>query len=79
MEIFVEKEQCSAKNNYICRRLRNNNPFVQTPDFSQVEQAQQNWVHKGFGKHNYYMSYDKFRRDTYFYSGYNNPLSLWDR
>jgi hypothetical protein len=39
----------------------------------------QNFVHQRFGKANYYMSYDEFRRSTYFYTGYRNPLSLWDR
>jgi hypothetical protein len=43
-----------------------------------IHNITQNWVHKGFGKQNYYMSYDFFRKGTYFYTGYNNPLSLWD-
>jgi RHS repeat-associated protein len=44
-----------------------------------VHNNTQNWVHQGFGKANYYMSYDEFKRGTYFYTGYRNPLSLWDR
>jgi hypothetical protein len=45
-----------------------------------VHNMTQNLVHKQrFGNQNYYMSYDEFRRGTYFYSGYRNPLSIWDR
>jgi hypothetical protein len=35
--------------------------------------------HQGFGRQNYYMSYDEFQSGGYFYTGYRNPLSLWDR
>lgn len=44
-----------------------------------IHNLTQNWVHKGFGKQNYYMSYDEFRSGGYFYSGYYNPHSLWER
>lgn len=43
-----------------------------------VHNLTQNMVHK-FMSTPYYMSYDEFRRGAYFYTGYRNPLSLWDR
>jgi len=43
-----------------------------------VHNITQNWVHHGFGKQNYYMSYDEFKSGPYFYTGYRNPFSLWD-
>jgi RHS repeat-associated protein len=44
-----------------------------------IHNLTQNWVHKGFGKQNYYMSYDEFKTGGFFYSGYHNPFSLWER
>ncbi len=43
-----------------------------------VHNLTQNMVHK-FMSTPYYMSYDEFRGGGYFYTGYRNPLSLWDR
>lgn len=43
-----------------------------------VHNLTQNMVHK-FMKTPYYMSYDEFKTGGYVYSGYNNPLSLWER
>jgi RHS repeat-associated protein len=43
-----------------------------------VHNLTQNMVHK-FMDTPYYMMYDEFRRGGYFYTGYRNPLSLWDR
>jgi hypothetical protein len=43
-----------------------------------VHNLTQNMVHK-FMDTPYYMSYDEFRGGGYFYTGYRNPLSLWDR
>ena len=43
-----------------------------------IHNLTQNWIHKGFGKQNYYMSYDDFNKGWFSYTGYNNPLSLWN-
>jgi hypothetical protein len=43
-----------------------------------VHNLTQNMTHK-FMDTPYYMSYDEFRKGGYFYTGYRNPLSLWDR
>jgi hypothetical protein len=43
-----------------------------------VHNLTQNMVHK-YMNTPYYMSYDEFRGGGYFYTGYRNPLSLWDR
>jgi hypothetical protein len=43
-----------------------------------VHNLTQNMVHK-FMSTPYYMSYDEFRSGGYFYTGYRNPVSLWDR
>ncbi|MDR2408444.1 MAG: hypothetical protein LBE13_10090 [Bacteroidales bacterium] len=43
-----------------------------------VHNMTQNMVHK-FMNTPYYMSYDEFRRGGYFYTGYRNPFSLWER
>jgi hypothetical protein len=43
-----------------------------------VHNLTQNMVHK-FMDTPYYVTYDEFRRSGYFYTGYRNPLSLWDR
>jgi len=42
-----------------------------------VHNLTQNMVHK-YMSTPYYMSYDEFRRGGYFYTGYRNPLSLWN-
>jgi hypothetical protein len=42
-----------------------------------VHNMTQNMVHK-FMDTPYYMMYDEFRAGGYFYTGYRNPLSLWD-
>jgi RHS repeat-associated protein len=45
----------------------------------------QNGVHKHgflglpFGYQNYYANYSEFKTELYFYSGWNNPFSLWGR
>lgn len=43
-----------------------------------IHNLTQNMVHK-FMSTPYYMSYDEFRRGGYFYTGYRNSLSLWER
>ena len=43
-----------------------------------IHNLTQNMVHK-YMSTPYYMSYDEFKTGGYVYSGYNNPLSLWER
>ncbi|GHS87345.1 hypothetical protein FACS1894201_08590 [Bacteroidia bacterium] len=43
-----------------------------------IHNMTQNMVHK-YRDTPYYMDYDEFRTGGYFYNGYRNPLSLWDR
>jgi len=45
-----------------------------------VQNLTQNLIHKTkLGSQNYYLNYDDFRSGGYFYSGYYNPHSLWER
>lgn len=46
-----------------------------------VQNLTQNLIHKytWLGNAPYFLNYDDFRTGGYFYSGYNNPLSLWER
>jgi RHS repeat-associated protein len=44
-----------------------------------VHNNTQNFVHKGFGKQNYYMSYDEFRAGGFYSTGTYNPFSLYNR
>lgn len=43
-----------------------------------IHNLTQNMAHK-FMSTGYYMTYDEFKTGGYIYSGYNNPLSLWER
>ena len=57
-----------ANNNSICR-IGYSSKFVQS--------LTQNLVHK-FMKTPYFMNYNNFKSGAFYYSGYNNPFSLWN-
>lgn len=46
-----------------------------------VQNLTQNLIHKytWLGNAPYFLNYKDFRTGGYFYSGYNNPISLWER
>ena len=45
-----------------------------------VQNLTQNAAHKTrLGNQHYYLNYDELRTGSYFYSGYYNPHSLWER
>ena len=80
----MNKKRCERKNNITMESYEENRVkwLIDKPriGFSSeiVHNLTQNMVHK-FMNTPYYMSYDEFRRGGYFYTGYRNPLSLWDR
>lgn len=44
-----------------------------------VQNLTQNAVHKYLTPTPYFLNYNEFKTGGYFYSGYNNPFSLWER
>jgi hypothetical protein len=44
-----------------------------------VQNFTQNVIHKYVTPTPYFLDYNKFRSGGYFYSGYYNPFSLWER
>jgi len=44
-----------------------------------VQNLTQNFIHKFVTPTPYFLNYDNFRQGGYFYSGYYNPHSLWER
>jgi RHS repeat-associated protein len=44
-----------------------------------VQNLTQNLIHKYVTPTPYFLNYDEFKSGGYFYSGYNNPFSLWER
>jgi hypothetical protein len=44
-----------------------------------IQNLTQNLIHKTIGKAPYFLNYDELKTSGYFYSGYHNPFSLWER
>ena len=45
---------------------------------SVIQNLTQNLIHKGFGKAPFYLNYDNLHYFLYSYSGYDNPISLFN-